>query len=323
MEKVKLALIGAGAMANAVHYPSLAEMPDVHLCALCELIDEKRQQTAQRFAIPRTYSDYREMLAKEDPDAVYVLTPPHHLFDIVVYCLKARKHVFIEKPPAVTTFQAEELARLAERNGCLTMVGFNRRFIPLLQRVREEQAKAGELNLAVAAFHKAQPEALYYDGAIDVLHCDAIHAVDALRWMGGDVVAVASHVGSSSSARQNRFVAVMEFASGASGVLLANWDSGARVHTFEWHAPGFVAYADPGGPDAPGQAVIRRPAGAQTISAAEAAGSTEFAKFYGFYAENRYFIDCLKRGQQPETCFSDAAKTMALADAILCNRIGR
>ena len=55
----------------------------------------------------------------------------------------------------------------------------------------------GPIIQCMSTFHKNTPNALYYDGVIDVLTCDAIHAVDALRWLGGgDVKAVASDINS-------------------------------------------------------------------------------------------------------------------------------
>jgi len=314
VDKVRLALIGAGSMANGVHYPSLAEMPDVEMAALCDLVQDKREETARRFGIARTYGDYREMVEKENPDAVYILMPPHHLFDVAVFCLKAGKHVFIEKPPAVTTFQTQALADHAAEHGCLTMVGFNRRFCPIMQKVRAMQREAGELNLCVSTFYKDQPDALYYDGAIDVLHCDAIHAVDTLRWMGGEVMAVTSHVSASAGPRDNRWLALVEFDSGATGVLLTNWASGTRVHTFELHAPGFSAFVNP---DPGGEAIVnRRGQPALRLSADEVAGNPARHHVYGFYGESRHFIDCIKAGVQPETNFTDAAASMRLADEI-------
>ena len=64
MEKVRVALIGAGAMANAVHYPSLASFDDVELVGLCDLDPQKLAQTAAKFNISDTFSDYRRMLAR-------------------------------------------------------------------------------------------------------------------------------------------------------------------------------------------------------------------------------------------------------------------
>jgi len=314
MEKLKLALIGGGSMANRVHYPSLAEMPDVHLAALCDVAPQARDQTAARFGIANTYSDYREMVEKEDPDAVYILMSPQYLYDLVIHCLERGKHVFIEKPPGISTFQAESMARMAARYNCLTMVAFNRRFCPVFRQTLERQREAGELNLAVSTFYKAQADAVYGRGAIDVLHCDAIHAVDALRWMGGEVASVASHVGSSRSELRNRFIAVTEFDSGATGVLLTNWAAGGRVHTFELHAPDFSAFVNP---DAGGQTTIITRGKIEQVASEEAAGSAEWHKVYGFFGENRHFIDCLKRGVQPESNFADAARSMRLADEVL------
>ena len=136
MKKVNIALIGAGGMANGVHYPSLTECDDVNLVGLCDLIPSKLQATAERFEIEQTFTDYKQMLETTSPDAVYVLMPPQHLFPIVIHCLSQQHHVFIEKPPGVTLHQTKEMASAAEKNGCKTMVGFNRRFIPLLQQVK-------------------------------------------------------------------------------------------------------------------------------------------------------------------------------------------
>ena len=58
------------------------------------------------------------MLEREDLDAVYVVMPPHLLHDIVVDCLQAGKHVFIEKPPGVSTYETEAFAWYAERHDC-------------------------------------------------------------------------------------------------------------------------------------------------------------------------------------------------------------
>ena len=69
--------------------------------------------------------------------------PPHQLFDITIDCLKRGLHVFIEKPPAVTTFQNEAMARTAAENGCLTQVGFNRRHDPLLDLALDEARRQG------------------------------------------------------------------------------------------------------------------------------------------------------------------------------------
>lgn len=149
---VSLAFIGVGAHANYAHYPSLAEMEDVQVVAVCDLSPERASATAQRWNIPRTYTDYRQMLKEVEPQAVYVIMPPHQMFDIVADVLSRRLHVFIEKPPGITVEQTRNLARLAEKNGCLTMVGFQRRFVPMVVQARRKVEERGAITQCLARF---------------------------------------------------------------------------------------------------------------------------------------------------------------------------
>ena len=189
-------MVGAGGLANIAHYPSLAAMPDVDLVGIAELNAERLQTTADKYGVAGRYGDYRELVACEKPDAVYVIMPPQHLHNIVVDLLELGVHVFVEKPPAITTYQTEALAWYASRNDRLTMVGFNRRYIKMLRRCRAAITERGPLHQCLAGFHKfeARPDNYGYGrGAVSHLTSDIIHAVDALRWMaGGEVVAVAA-----------------------------------------------------------------------------------------------------------------------------------
>ena len=105
---VRVALIGAGVMANRYHYPSLASFDDVELVGISDLIEDKARETATRFGIPAgsVFTEYRRMLAETSPDAVYVLMPPQILYEPAHYCLTQGLHVFVEKPLALTTNQA-------------------------------------------------------------------------------------------------------------------------------------------------------------------------------------------------------------------------
>lgn len=319
-DKVRCALIGAGGMANSVHYPSLAEMDDVELVGLCDLVEEKCHATADKFEIDYRSGDYKKMIEDLDPDAVWVLMPPHHLFDVVVHCLSEGLNVFIEKPPAVTTYQVQAFADLADTNNCLTMTGFNRRFIPLLQQVRDRILERGNMIQAVSTFYKWHTAGRYYNGAIDILYCDAIHAVDTLRWMGGDVEEVVSDIKHNGREFETSWLAMTRHTSGCTGVLLTNWMVGGRVHTFEMHGRGISAFCNPD-PERGATIHIDGELCAEEISTEEAAGSDQRHHTYGFFGENRHFIDCIQQNVEPETCFADAVKTMELADRIYANQM--
>jgi predicted dehydrogenase len=317
MERVRLGLIGAGGMANAVHYPSLAEMHDVDLVALCDLDEERLTRTADRFSIQKRYRNHKDMLDSEQVDAVYVLMPPHQLFDPVMDALERGKHVFIEKPPAITSDQCRQLAVVAERQRLKTMVAFNRRYIPVMARAKEIVVARGPVIQCVSTFYKNyidQPP--YYRGAVDILTSDMIHAVDALRWMADSEVAdVVSDLQARNASYTNMFNALVSFESGCVGALLGNWNVGGRRHVFEIHGEGISAYCNP-------DETVEVWADAKEpliLSSKEIAGSDENRVYYGFAAENRHFIDSLKSDSMPITNFSDALKTMLLVDMIYLN----
>jgi virulence factor len=315
METLKVGMIGAGSMANAVHYPSLAAFRDVGIEAICDLDRKKLTETAGKYGVERRYVDYREMVDQNHLDAVYIIMPPHHLFDLVVYCLKKGLNVFIEKPPGVNLEQARNMALTARKNNCITMVGFNRRYIPLMRKAKSIVEERGPMVQCMATFIKNMvgQELPYYHGAIDILTCDAIHAVDTLRWMGGEVEGVVSDVRSLYADYENSFNALIKFRGDCTGFLVTNWVAGKRIHTFEMHAKGISAFVNPNE-----KAIIYSDdkEEGRVITTQEAAGSGEFAKYYGYYDENRHFIDCVKGGRQPETSFEDAVRTMCLVDNV-------
>ena len=319
MDKIKVALIGAGKMARTVHYPSVAMFEDVEIVGLCDLKAEPLGEVAVMFDIANTFSDYRKMLDETEPDAVYCLMPPHCLFDVAADVLQRGKHLFLEKPPGASTFQAQCLAKIAEDQGVVTAVGFQRRYHPLLDRCWEEVKKKGPVHQVVACFYKNTPPGPchpYFRGAIDILRCDAIHAVDALRYYCGlsEVASVASEVRQLDGWYANSFNAIVHFENDAVGVLLANWRTGRRFFKVEFHACGASAFADG---DAQGDVWIdNKDEPALSMNCEQAAGSKEKHLAQGFHAENRAFIDAVRKGRPPHNSLPDSVKTMQLADMI-------
>lgn len=326
-DKVRVAVIGAGDMACRVHYPSLKEMPDVELAALCDIDTQRLHATGDKYQIAGRYTDYQQMLAEVLPDAVYVILPPALLFPVIMNVLGRGHHIFTEKPPGLTRMQTETMAHAAEHHNCLTMVGFNRRFIPVLALAKKMVQDRGPIVHTIATFYKntighGPPQG----GAIDLLAFDAIHAVDTLRWIGGEVKEVVSDVRRLYADYDNTFTALLRFENGCVGILNTSWAFGTRVHTFELHGKGISAFVD-GNSEAriyADQDVVYTAQGsggiaagkAAVIKADDAAGSAEFYKSYGYHAANQHFIECVKVGKQPETNLTDALKTMELVERI-------
>jgi len=320
VRKVRIGMIGAGSHANAVHYPSLVSVEEAEIAAICDTNNDRLQITAEKYRIKNRYSDHRMMLEKEELEAVYVIMPPHQMYDIVVDCLKEGLNVFIEKPPGVGVQQTRSLAWFADKYGCKTMVGFNRRFIPLMRKIKGMVEERGPINQCVSVFYKnlLSEEPPYYQGAVDILTSDTIHAVDALRWMGGgEVKKVCSSVRKLFSEYCNSFNALVYFKDGAIGFLMSNWAAGTRIHIFEMHSKGISALINPNE-----KALVYaddKPEPRMVSTYEAAGGSKEFHIYYGFYDENKHFIECVLKDEKPETCFEDAVKTMELIDLIRQN----
>jgi len=259
------------------------------------------------------------MIDEARPDAVYVILRPQDLFDPLMWVIRQGLPAFLEKPPGITLGQTRSLAHLAQEHGVLTMVGFNRRFIPLLLECRRQVEERGPIIQAAATFYKhmvGQPQ--YYDGAVDLLTSDVIHCVDLLRWLCGEVQQLASDVSWHYADYPSGFNALLKFENGAAGHLLNSYVVGKRVHTFEMHARGISAFIDP---DAEGRIYCENGTRESLLRTQDIAGSGEFRVYYGYTAESRHFVDCVKAGRLPMTHLGDAVKTMELVDRIYRSQI--
>lgn len=323
MSKVKIGIIGCSGFGRNQHYVNLRKFEDVEIVAICEPMAERREEYAREFEIPHQYENHIEMLENETPDAVYAVMAPHRSFDVARHCISEGMSIFLEKPAVMTSYQAECLANAAAKSGALTMVGFNRRFMPILREAKKRVLAGGELAHCVATFYKHGPDASYYGGAVSYLRCDAVHSVDALRWMGGEVESVASVLGTYGAETFNAASAVVRFESGATGVLITNWSTATRVHTFEMHSLNCSAFVNPD------EETVIYTSGAKPtdppekalLDAAEIAGGSERPVQFGFEGEDRHFIDCVKEKREPETNLADVLKTHRLVDEIMRRNI--
>ncbi len=310
---VRIGFIGAGSLANRMHYPSLAEIPEAQIAAICDLDPARLNATADRYRVERRYTDYRLMLREVDLDAVYVVMPTLDPFpSIVVDCLDAGKHVFMEKPPGVTVAACERMLEAAERNSRKTMVGFNRRFAPVLAEAKRRVSEQGPVSQCLAEFHKNMLATGSYWG-ISILVTDVIHAIDTLRFVCGDPVEVVSFGDRAYADWTNVYSALIRFDSGAAGLLSANRAAGSRYERFEIHGRGISAYVR-----APEEAEVWTDGkqSPELLRGAELARSEDARVTYGYFAENRHFVDCLLQDRMPITSLQDAIKTMRLVEVL-------
>lgn len=308
---VRVAVIGAGAMANLVHYPSLRSLPDVEIVGICDLDRQRLESTAERWGIANRYTDWAMMLDEQSPDAVYVIGPPELMYGLWCECLRRGLNLFVEKPLGLTAHQARTLARLARENGCITQVGFQRRASPLLTRMLDSVHAHGEVVHAVCRFYKNDIRPM--EDARDHMMDDGVHAIDTLRHVcGGEITRIRSVTRRVIVDDINFISAMLEFDSGAVGILINSWTSGRRTFGVEIHGPGIVAEGD-----LESGAMIWHKDGGEQLSAAGVAQSEELFVLGGFRAKNEEFIEAVRSGRQPASNFDDALKTMLAAEVIL------
>ena len=133
---IQVAMIGAGGMANRVHYPSLASFDDTEIAAICDIDTARLTETANRYEVEKRYTNYQKMIEEVAPDAVYVIGQPDQMYNIWQWCLNEGLNLYIEKPMGLTLHQARSLAYTAEKNGCITQVSFQRRSCPMVVQLR-------------------------------------------------------------------------------------------------------------------------------------------------------------------------------------------
>ena len=128
MSKVKLALIGAGNIANA-HLEAYRNVPDVEIYAACDINPVRLNKTCDRFGIERRYTDVDTMLSElPELDAADVCVWNCNHAECSIKALNAGLHVLCEKPMAYSAKEAEAMKEAADRNGKLLMIGFVLRF---------------------------------------------------------------------------------------------------------------------------------------------------------------------------------------------------
>ena len=136
MSKLRVGFIGAGAITE-LHYLGYQDNPTAELHAICDVDEDLLHSRASDWGISKTFTDYRQLLADPEIDAVEVITPHHLHAEMGIAALEAGKHVSIQKPMAITVAECDALIAKAQRAGKRMRVFENFRFYPPLVKAKE------------------------------------------------------------------------------------------------------------------------------------------------------------------------------------------
>jgi predicted dehydrogenase len=143
---INVGIIGTGGIAEGAHMPGYLATPGVKVIAACDVAKERAEKFAERFDIPKTnvFSDYNELVAMDELDAVSVCTPNNFHAGPTVAAFEAGKHVLCEKPIAGNSVDGQAMVDAAKKAKKILQIGLHMRFTPQGQLLKK-MVESGEL----------------------------------------------------------------------------------------------------------------------------------------------------------------------------------
>ncbi len=238
---IRLAISGAGAIAERAHIPAFLGIAGIQIVALQSRTLEKAERVAAAITSgekPHLYRDYEEMLRREHPDAVGIFTPNVFHCEFTLKAIAAGAHVLVEKPMAPTIAEARKMVVAAKGARRVLMVAMQRRFGGFERAIKDalDQGAIGTPHFIRARLSHGGPE-FWAPGQEWFFEAGAagggamldlgVHVADLARWFMGEVETVSGQIATlgKNIGVEDNGVALLKFRSGALGVIEASWTS--------------------------------------------------------------------------------------------------
>lgn len=196
MDKIRLGLIGCGGRAGA-HMSSWVKMEDVEVVAVADPREERARAACEKFGgTPRVYRDHTALYDNESAetlDAVIICIEPTAHTDVEERAVEMGLPFIVEKPMALDLGKAERLLAAIKEKDLITSVGFQDRYLDLMEMVKEELAKHPAGGLVYGAWVGGIPGVWWWqrkDTCGGQLVEQNIHLLDGLRWLYGEPLSV-------------------------------------------------------------------------------------------------------------------------------------
>lgn len=192
MAQIGFGLIGTGTWGET-HLKLYSTDPRVDLACICDINEELVKRRAAEFGVRNWTTDYRDLLARDDVQAVAIVTPDFLHREIAIAAAEAGKHILLEKPMATTVEECEAINAAVEKAGVKLMVDFHNRFnTPFTQtKLAIEAGELGELQMASVRLSDTifvPTKMLNWAAKSSVAWFIGSHSVDLLRWFFEDEV---------------------------------------------------------------------------------------------------------------------------------------
>ena len=147
MKKVKWGVIGCGGIADRRTLPGMMLSEKAELVAVMDANGEAAENCKEKYGAKYAFTKYEDVLALPEIEAVYIASPVFFHKEQAIAAARAKKHILLEKPVALTVSEAEEIKKACEENGVKISVGFLMRFHGYHQKIKEiiAEGKIGEI----------------------------------------------------------------------------------------------------------------------------------------------------------------------------------
>jgi predicted dehydrogenase len=242
--EIRFALVGAGNLAKWAHLPALKKISGARLHAVYSAHGARGKAYALRFGAGYHTSDLQEILKDDAVDVVLIASRHKDHAAQAIAALQAGKHVFIEKPMAITIDECQAIARAVKESGRQLAVGFNRRYAPFyVEMKRHLKGRTGPAVVAVRMNSPGIENGWAADaGQGGVVLGEGCHFVDLMYWLlESEPVSVSAH-----GFDRHNITASIKFADGSIGALVytvvgSDASGGELVEAF---APGIGVTAE-------------------------------------------------------------------------------
>lgn len=225
-EKLRVGVIGTGYVSKNNYLPVLAQTEDIEFVGVMAKNFENAVRAARSFGAQQAV-DSIEKLVDLGLDCAFVLTPKQVHAEQVTFLLNHGVDTFCEKPMATTLRDCGEIAELSEKTGRKLMIGFNRRYAPVVT-VAKEAWNGGMPDVIIAQKNRPQTE---YHATLE----NAVHMIDLMRYYCGEAKDVKALSKYTDRDYETFTTAQIEFESGSSGLLIADRSAGQWEESIEMH----------------------------------------------------------------------------------------
>ena len=285
---VKVGVIGAGRWGK--NHLRVYSQLDCELVGLAD-VNPDVKDLADEHGIS-IYTDYKKLLSHVD--AVSVVVPTNLHFDVVMDCLKAGKHVMVEKPITMNSGETQELVSLAQEENLVLMAGYLFRFNAATLKLRELMKDAGDVHYITARYvHSSKPPRK--DSG--VVFNFAVHLIDILSFIlkRPPQSVFCKNINYLSKEREDSALIILDY-----GDIVANLEVG-WFHPLKKRDMWVISSKEKIYVDFLEQMITRHPIKVSYDGvSAEKEIIAEFPKNEPLKAELKYFIDCVNAGKKPD-----------------------